>query len=133
MADERDSDSRDTVETLAESARQTNPKSIYDSVQSLPGWWKSAVREFETNDLRVYQPSQFEDGIIVPDFINRMESKYEVTVRFMSIDPRDGDNWGLYVDGEKIRDVPHRRIPDGHSVYGIDSEEVEICIMKTVE
>lgn len=126
MSDDGDGDrSGVTVAELADRSRTTDPTTVYDDLDALPDWWRTAVEEFAAHDLRPYRPSRFDDGTVAPPVVDAVEEEYGVTVRFMAVDPGSDDDWQLYVDGEPVATVAHRRDPRGYTVYGISSAEFE--------
>ena len=111
------------VESLADRERNSDPSTVYDDLDSLPGWWREAVEEFADYGLRPYRPSRFEDGEIVREFVETVEKEYDVSVELKAINPEHDGEWSVFVDGEVTAAIPHRRKVDGYTEYGITSEE----------
>ena len=117
-----------SIEALAHRERNSDPSTVYDDLESLPEWWREAVEEFEDYGLRPYRPSRFEDGAIVREVVKSVEEEYGVTVDLKAINPEYDGEWSVFVDGEPVATVLHRRKVDGFTEYGISSEELERAV-----
>lgn len=126
------SDDEERIAELAERERTTDPSEIYEDLASLPPWWQEAVHEFETNNLRPYRPSRFTDDEIVREVVTGLEERYDVEIRLGAKNPSRDGPWAVYVDGEPVVDVKHRRKPDGYTVYGVSSDRFERIVTKAV-
>lgn len=116
------------VEALARRERNSDPSNVYDDIESLPEWWREAIKEFEDYGLRPYRPSRFMDGEIVREAVKTVEEEYGVTVDLKAINPEYDGEWSVFVDGEPVATVLHRRKVDGFTEYGISSEELESVV-----
>lgn len=94
-------------------------------VRQLPNWWANAIEEFREYDLRPYKPPRFDDDVIVPPVVQRLESKHGVNIRFMGVNVQYGDSWGIYIEGTLVSTVSRERTSDAYSRYGITSGQFE--------
>lgn len=120
-----DDDTTLSVDDLADQSQTTDPEKIYDDLDSLPDWWRSAVDEFADHNLRPYQPPRFADGTVVPPAVSSAEKTYDVEIQFMSIGAESMTERTLYINNEPTVTVEHRRKSAGYTVYGITHEEFE--------
>lgn len=95
------------------------------SISELPSWWRSAIKEFDEHDLPPYQPPRFADGVIKHEIVEKLESQYDVTIRFIGINTQYGDNWHVRIDDEIIGEIGHIRAAEGFSVFKMESDEFE--------
>jgi hypothetical protein len=87
-------------------------------VDRLPAWWREAVREFEAHGLGPYRPPRFADGVVTPPVVERLAAAHGVSVDLVSPGP---DDWGVYVDGDRVASVGHERDPAGFSRFAVTS------------
>lgn len=92
-------------------------------ISDLPEWWRRAIETFREHDLRPYRPPRFEDGTLKHEVIDQVEAELDVDIRLACFNARHGDDWTVYVNGEQIGEIGHRRSPDGYSVFEIGSDE----------
>lgn len=106
----------------------------YESVdtEALPAWWAEAVAEFREHDLRPYKPPRFEDDVVVPPVVDRLESQYGVDIKLMGVDVQYGDAWGVYVDGTRIATVERERTSEAYTRYGVTSDAFEEIVREAV-
>lgn len=125
MTDPRKSDEQ-SIEDLADRRPGADDNAPYEdrTIENLPGWWQDAIREFDEYDVRAFQPSQFEDGVIVEPLLSRLEAEYDVTISLYGDGVEYGDPWTLSVDGNDIATVGHRRSSDGYSVFTTSSGDI---------
>ncbi len=98
-----------------------------------PSWWRENIREFRQYGMRPYRPPQLTDGAVVPALVERMEAEYDVRIMLRAVDPRIGDDWGLYVDGEQAAKVGRERVGDGYTEYDLTAEEFETLVQDHVD
>ena len=55
--------------------------------------------------MRPYKLPRFTDDVIVPPLVERLESVYDVEIRFSGIGAQYGDLWDIYIDGEAVLSV----------------------------
>lgn len=127
------SDKNTKIEDLEEQEQIINPDKVYDNVDQLPDWWQEVVKEFETKDLRPYQPSQLVDGTVVHEEIERLEQQYSVEIKLKALDPTYNGEWAFFVNGSPVVTVSHERKPEGYTEYGISSQELENAIRTELE
>lgn len=127
------SDEDRDVEALAHQERKSDPSTVYDDLESLPGWWREVVEEFEEYGLRPFRPSRFKDGAVVREVVKTIEEEYNVTVNLKVINPEYNGEWSVFVDGEPVATVLHRRKVDGYTEYGITSEELERAVASAAQ
>ena len=120
------------IAELAEKEPTSDPSAVYDDLESLPQWWRNAVREFEANDLRPYRPSRFTDGEIVRDVVRELETRYDVEIRLGAKNPTPDGQWAIHVDGDPVADVDHQRKPDGYTRYGVSSDRFEEIVASAI-
>ncbi|GAB6862919.1 hypothetical protein ACFR97_13465 [Haloplanus litoreus] len=98
---------------------------VYEDVDiaALPGWWRRAIEEFEEHDLRPYRPPRFSDGTLKHVVVDRLESRYDVTFRFIGMNVSYGDDWEVYVDGNRIGTIGRHRSPHGYTIFEMESDE----------
>ena len=53
--------------------------------EQLLNWWSEAVTELREHDMRPYKLPRFTDDVIVPPLVERLESVYDVEIRFSGI------------------------------------------------
>jgi hypothetical protein len=94
----------------------------------LPRWWTDAIEEFREYDLRPYRPPQFDDGVVVPPLVERLETELGVEIRLMGVDVRYGDAWGVYVDGDVVTTVDRERTRAGFTRYELTSTAFEDAV-----
>ncbi|ADD05813.1 uncharacterized protein Nmag_2248 [Natrialba magadii ATCC 43099] len=97
-------------------------------VSELPAWWRNAVEEFRAHDLSPYRPPQFQDHVLVPPVVERLESSHGVEIQFRGVDVENGDDWRLYVDREPVVAVSRTRTAAGYTRYGITSNAFEQAV-----
>lgn len=113
------------IESLASREQKSDPSVIYDDLDRLPEWWQDAVREFESYNLRPYQPSRFANDEIVQDVIDDLEEEYNVSIALRAKNPGYDGEWDIVVDGNTVAKTQHQRKADGYTVYDISREELE--------
>jgi hypothetical protein len=90
-----------------------------------PGWWRENIELFREHELRPYRPPRFEDGKFTPEVIADLEAKLDVEIRLRARDPKVNDDWGVWVDDERVADVGRRRDGDGYTVYELTTDRFE--------
>lgn len=122
---EETSDARAEIEKLRHRDPGEADADVYEDVDTsaLPTWWRRAIEEFEEHDLRPYRPPRFDDGTLKHVVVNRLENRHDVTVRFVGRDVTYGDDWEVYVDGDRIGTVGRHRSPHGYTVFELESDE----------
>lgn len=103
-----------------------------EDIETYPQWWRENVEEFQEHNMRPYRPPRFRDGTIVPEFVNELQERFGVDIKFQNRNPKTKDDdphqtrdWDLLVDGESTSTVPRYRAPEGYSVYDIESTTLE--------
>lgn len=99
----------------------------------LPDWWRDAIEEFQTHELKPYHPPQFSDGVFRHEVVEDLETEFDIDIRFLSMNPQYGGDWSVQIDGEAIGTIPRYRHPDGYSVFEIESNEFAAWIRELVE
>lgn len=121
------------VESLANRERNNDPSTVYDDLDSLPGWWREVVEEFEDHGLRPYRPARFEDGKVVREVVETLEKEYGISVLLKAKNPEYDGEWSGLVDGKVAVTVPHQRKVEGYTEYGITSEAFEAAVEDAVQ
>lgn len=98
-----------------------------------PAWWRRNVAEFRAHEMRPYRPPRFADGTVTTDVINRLEERLDVSVQIRAVDPQDGGDWRIVVEGDPAGSVEHVRTQAGHSRYEITAEAFEAVVTEAVE
>lgn len=101
-----------------------------EDLSTYPEWWRRNIEEFRKYGLRPYRPPRFADGEIAPDVIDTIETEVSVDIRFQTINPHEGNEWELLVDGERVVTVARHRMSEGYSRYEITSDEFERVVRK---
>ena len=123
MTETPDEHDHDAVEQLRELEQAHSDEEI--DVDELPVWWSEAIEEFKEHDLPAYRPPRFADDVITPPVVDRLQSEYDVEIRFMGVGVEYRDSWGVYVDDEQIFTVDREREPAGYTRYQVTSETFE--------
>jgi hypothetical protein len=107
----------------------------YDGVQTdrLPDWWVDAIEEFREHDIGPYRPPRFSDDALVPPVVARLESEFDVDIRFVGVGVQHGDSWRIYVDDEAVTTVDRERTPSGYTRYHVRGDRFESEIRNHVE
>jgi hypothetical protein len=128
-------DDRSDPERLASCDPGSDPEDPYADVDisKLPGWWRRAIEEFETHNLRAYRPPRFEDGALLHKVVDNFERDLGIEVSFGSVDSDFREAWEVAVDGEPVAEIGRRRSPDGYSVYEMESATFAEMLRDAVE
>lgn len=93
-----------------------------EDIEEFPSWWREGIELFREHELRPYRPPQFSDGVLTPEIISELEAEFDISIRFKAVNPRFGDDWGIWINGEKIAEVARTRTEEGRTVYEISSD-----------
>lgn len=112
------------VDDLEHRSAGEDDEDPYEDVDlsELPEWWRKAIREHRTFDLRPYRPPRFQDGEIYPELKNELEGTLDVEIRLACFDV-EGGVWDIVVDGETVAKTERWRSPEGYSVIDMASED----------
>lgn len=102
-----------------------------ENIGEFPVWWKENIELFREHELRPYRPPRFSDGVLTPDIISELEEELDVTIRLKAVNPKFGDDWGIWIDDEEITEVARERTEEGRTVYEISSERFEEKVRQT--
>lgn len=94
-------------------------------MEEFPLWWREGIELFREHELRPYRPPQFNDGVSTPDVISKLEEELNISILFKAVNPRFGDNWGIWIDDKKVTEVARQRTEEGRTVYKISSDLFE--------
>lgn len=113
-----------SVGELRDRAPGEDPLDPYADVDRsrLPDWWRRAIAEFEAHGLRPYRPPRLADGSLKHEVVEELETDLGVDIELRGIDVTHGDDWTVFVDGERTGTVGHHRDPAGYAVFEIDRE-----------
>jgi hypothetical protein len=105
----------------------------YDDIDTgrLPEWWQRNIKTFEQHQMRPYRPPTFEDGELVPDVVDSLESELGCRISLLKPGADDGDAWRILVDGETVGTTERTRTESGRSVYSITSTRFESLVRNT--
>jgi hypothetical protein len=103
------------------------------SISNLPEWWRKSINDFESYGFRPYLPPVLDDGELVPEVIDRLESEFDTSIRIMGIDVEYGDSWQVIVDDEAVARIDRRREATGRTVYGTTAAELEAMVRRALE
>jgi len=104
-----------------------------EDLSTYPDWWRRAVEEFDAHGMRPYRPPRFADDELVPPLVAALEERFGVDVDIRAVDPREGDDWELYVDGTAVATLARRRESGGFTRYGLDAAAFEALVAEAVE
>ena len=91
-------------------------------IEEFPTWWKEGIELFREHELRPYRPPEFSDGAHTPAIIAKLEEELDISIQLKAVNPRFGDDWGIWINGEKIADIGRKRTEEGRTVYDISSD-----------
>lgn len=103
-----------------------------EDLSEYPDWWRKNIYEFREHGMRPYRPPRFEDDELAPLLIRELERELGITIQLRVTSPEQGNSWELYIDGEGICTVDHRRAGEGYSVYEMESTEFERVVYDAV-
>ena len=128
-------DSDADISDLRSRSPGEDPSDPYESVNvsELPAWWRRAIEEFDHHNLRPYRPPRFADGTLKHEVITALETELDIEITVRGVDVTRGDDWTVYVDGDPVGTVGHRRSAAGYSVFEMESEAFERLVRKTSE
>lgn len=98
----------------------------------LPEWWRDCIKEFENHNLPSYQPPQFNDGRYTYKVVDKLQAKFDISVRFVGVGVKYGDDWTVFVDREPVGEIGRYRNPRGYTVYDMSSQRFEMWIESVV-
>jgi len=104
-----------------------------ENVKAYPDWWRCNIREFRTHGMREYRPPRFRDGVLTTELIGKVEDELSTTVRLQSINPQEGNDWEVLVDGDRVATIGRHREGAGFTIYEIDSDEFVDAVRSAVE
>jgi len=106
----------------------------YDDVNTgrLPEWWQRNIQTFEQHQMRPYRPPTFEDGELVPDVVDSLESELGCRISLLKSGVDDEEAWQVLVDGETVGTTSRTRTESGRSVYSITSTTFESLVRNTL-
>lgn len=99
----------------------------------LPEWWRRNVAEFECHGMRPYRPPRFADDALVPEVVASLEATLNVEIRFTCVDPQEGNEWTVTVDGKQVTTVTHEREGEGFTRYDIGSERFQSVVKEACD
>lgn len=117
----------DPVATLRDRAPGEDPADPYADVDisTLPEWWRRSIREFESHGLRPYRPPRLADGTLKHEVVSALEADLGVDVGLRGVDVTHGEDWTVFVDGDRAGTVGRHRAAGGFSVFETTSEAFE--------
>ena len=110
-----------------------DPYADDDDLEAYPGWWRAQIEEFREHGMRPYRPPRFSDGEIAPEVVMELADDLGVTIRLRELNPELGDDWGLWVDGDRVARLGRHRDGDGYSVYELSTREFRDLVHSAVE
>lgn len=124
-----------TIEQLRSRSPGVDPADPYENVDidTLPGWWQRAIREFEAHDLRSYRPPRFEDEILAHKVITSLEREFGVEIGFGSVNTDYRKRWTVRIDEEPVGTIGRHRSSEGYTVYELEHAEFESLIRDAIE
>lgn len=97
-----------------------------------PKWWRRNVELFRRHGLRPYRPPRFADGTLATPVVAELEDELDVDVQFKGVDDGEAVQWGIWVDGELLEPVVHRRESEGYTVYDVSAAEFRSVVRDAV-
>lgn len=94
-------------------------------LEQFDSWWRENIQLFRKHGMRPYRPPRFADGMYTPKILETLEDELDVSIQFRVVDPQEGNDWAIWVDGERIETVERYRDDGGCSVYDVSSEAFE--------
>lgn len=124
-----------SIDALADRPPGYDESDPYEDVDvsTLPDWWQAAIAEFEAHDFRPFRPPVFEDGSVVQEVIDEVESRFGVTVSIRCTNPDRFGDWIVCVDGTEVAEFPRRRRSSGNTIYGLSSDDLRGVVRHFVE
>lgn len=100
-----------------------------EDLETYPAWWRDNIKEFQEHNMRPYRPPRFTDGELVPEVVNKLNRRLDATIRIQNTQPEqtaddagEQSTWHVVVDDEAIATVSRHRVPEGYTLYNIDSD-----------
>lgn len=103
-----------------------------EGIEKFPAWWTENIELFREHELRPYRPPQFSDGAFTPEIIHELEEELDISIRLKAVNPRFGDDWGIWINGEEVSEVARKRTEEGRSIYEISSDRFEEKVRQAV-
>lgn len=94
-----------------------------EDLTNYPTWWQANIQEFRSHGMRPYRPPQFCDEVVVPEIIARLERELIADIQLRAVNPRVGDDWEIYVNGQPIAEIARERVGDGYTKFKFTSVE----------
>jgi len=128
-------DEEASVADLRDRAPGENPGDPYADVDldDLPAWWRRSIEEFEAFGLRPYRPPRLADGSLKHEVVDDLETDLGVEIEVRGVGVSHGEDWTVFVDGDRAGTVGHHRDPAGYSVFEVDAESLERLVRAAVE
>lgn len=104
-----------------------------EDIKTYPEWWQENIQEFEKHNMRPYRPPQFLNGEPVPETISELEEEYAIDIRIRNESPKEGQKWGIWIDGEFVSDIDRHRDGDGYTEYHLNQHEFRTLVQKKLE
>lgn len=104
-----------------------------EDISEYPDWWRESIEEHRAFGLRPYRPPRFSDGVVLPPVVERLEERHSVEIDISVVNPDDGGQWRLSVDGVEVADLKRARTAEGYTRYGLSSTEFERLVRDATE
>lgn len=104
-----------------------------EDLTQYPDWWQANIQEFRSHGMRPYRPPQFCDDALVPEIITRLESELTADINIRAVDPRVGDDWQLFVNGQPIAEIARERVGGGYTEFKLSSAEFERLVREQLK
>lgn len=129
---EDEGDRQERIDGLASKPAGFDAEDPYTDVNlaDLPRWWRETVEEFRAYGLRPFRPSRFENGVVKHTVVEPIEQELDVDIRFTNYGVHS-ETWTVLLDGEPVGEIGHHRVPEGFSVFEMDSDSFELMVRQT--
>lgn len=96
-------------------------------------WWIANQEIRNELALPEYDAPKFSDECYTHNVIDKLESKYNCTIRLIGIDTRYGDDWEIRVDGKTIGLIGRYRNDKGNTIYEMTSSTFRRLVFHSME
>lgn len=94
-----------------------------ESLSEYPDWWRQNVEEFRKYNMRPYRPPRFADGTVTQKVISGLEEELDVEIRLRAQNPREGEDWQIWINETPVAAIGRSRDGDGYTVYEMSTEQ----------
>jgi hypothetical protein len=92
--------------------------------ESLSRWWTPHVGVYRRRKLEPFHPTRLKDGANATKVVSLLEDRWDVDIVFRVVNPQDGTEWSILVDGTEVGTVEHVRRKKGLTRYDITKDRL---------